>query len=158
MSEARRLPEVEAYDPIAKALDRYAQYYETLSPQSLPALRELVTPDVRFRDPFNEVRGVEPMLRAFAAMYEDCTDVRFIITGSVRQQDKAFLIWRFYFKPRRLNATAAWEVEGVTELHFTPDGRVAAHLDHWDAGGQFYGRLPLIGPVIRFLRRRLGVH
>ncbi|WP_428247119.1 nuclear transport factor 2 family protein [Ferrovibrio sp.] len=150
--------EATAADPIAVALGRYTAYFEALSPETLSGLRDLVTPDVRFRDPFSEVTGVESMLRIFTAMYEDCTDIRFTISGSVRQQDKAFLIWRFHFKPRRLNVPQPWEVEGVTELHFMPDGRVAAHLDHWDAGSQFYGRLPLLGPVIRFLRRRLGVH
>lgn len=158
MSEVRRFPEPEAINPIAAMLTRYAAFYESLSPETLPRLRDLVTPDVRFRDPFSEVRGIDAMLRIFAAMYEDCTDVRFIITGSVRQEQKAFLTWRFYFKPRRLNADEPWEVDGVTELHFTQDGRVAVHLDHWDSGSQFYGRLPLLGPVIRFLRRRLGAH
>ncbi len=158
MSEARLLPEPGAVNPGAVTLARYAAFYESLSPETLPQLRDLVMPDVRFRDPFNEVTGVEPMLRIFAAMYEDCTDIRFTITGSVQQQDKAFLIWRFYFRPRRLKVSQPWEVEGVTELHFTADGRIAAHLDHWDAGSQFYGRLPLLGPVIRFLRRRLGGH
>lgn len=53
-------------------------------------------------------------------------------------------------------AGAAWPVDGVSEVHLTPDGKVAAHLDHWDAGSQFYARLPVLGFLIRLVRRRLA--
>ena len=41
-------------------------------------------------------------------------------------------------------------------MAFDGDGRVLSHLDHWDAGGQFYARLPVLGTLIRLVKRRLA--
>jgi len=30
------------------------------------------------------------------------------------------------------------------------------HRDYWDAAGELYAKLPLIGAVMRWLRRRAG--
>lgn len=148
----------QTFDPIAEGLKRYLAFYADLSPETLPQLRDLVTPDVHFRDPFNDVRGTDAMLAIFAAAYRDCTDVRFAIDGSVREGAEAFLKWRFYFRPKRLGPGEPWEITGVSEVHFTPEGRVAVHLDHWDSGAQFYARLPLIGALVRWVRRRAAAH
>jgi len=146
-----------ADDPVAAGLKAYADFFATLTPESLARLGDFVTPDVHFRDPFNDVRGLPAMRRVFEASFEDCSDIRFVIDGVVRQEREAFLKWRFFFKPKRLNPATPWEVLGVSEVHFTPAGKVAAHLDHWDSGSQFYARLPLIGALIRWVRGRLSV-
>ncbi len=144
-------------DAIAETLGAYIAFFETLAPESLARLDSLVAPDVHFRDPFNDVRGCDAMRRVFEASFEDCTDMRFVIDSAVRQEAHAFLTWRFSFKPRRLNPPVPWEVLGVSELRFGLDGRIATHIDHWDSGSQFYARLPLLGPVVRWLRGRLAV-
>lgn len=143
-------------DPIDAGLQRYVDFFATMTAQTLDRLDQLVTEDVHFRDPFSDTRGRERMKRIFAAMYEDCTDIGFVIDGTVRQGDEAFLKWTFRFRPRRLGRGKAWMAIGVTELHFTAAGLVRAHLDHWDSGSQFYARLPLVGPMVRFVRNRLS--
>ncbi len=67
----------------------------------------------------------------------------------------AYLRWDFSFVPRR--GGAPWRIEGMSEVHFDAEGRVTAHLDHWDSGSQFYGRLPVLRHVIALIRRRLSV-
>ena len=48
-------------------------------------------------------------------------------------------------------------VDGVSEVHLAEDGRVAAHLDYWDPTPGLWQRIPLLGTVLRGLRRRIGV-
>jgi hypothetical protein len=57
----------------------------------------------------------------------------------------AYLKWRMNARVRVLGD---WVVEGLSEVRFDPDGRVAEHRDHWDAAEQFYGRLPLLGRLL----------
>ena len=40
-------------------------------------------------------------------------------------------------------------------VKFAPDGRISEHIDHWDAAAQFYERIPVLGWLIRKVRRRL---
>ncbi|MCW5753049.1 MAG: nuclear transport factor 2 family protein [Alphaproteobacteria bacterium] len=138
-------------------LGKYAAFYAALDPGKLAELRRLCTPDVHFRDPFNEVRGVEAMIRIFEKMYQDADQIAFEVVDAMRNGDRAMLLWVFYCRPKSLRLKDAWRIEGASEIHLTADGRIKAHLDHWDSGAQFYARLPLIGPVIRYLRRRLHV-
>ena len=49
-----------------------------------------------------------------------------------------------------------WKVEGLTEVKFGEDGRVSLHIEHWDAARQLYEHFPLIGPLLRHLRRRIA--
>ena len=50
--------------------DAYQLYMETLTPASLADLSTYVTEDVRFKDPFNDVQGIENMRAIFAHMFE----------------------------------------------------------------------------------------
>ena len=36
------------------------------------------------------------------------------------------------------------------------DGRIARHRDYWDAAGELYEKLPLLGTLMRWLRRRIA--
>lgn len=138
-----------------RGLRAYAAFYAALTPERLGELRLLCTPDVRFRDPFNEVQGVEAMIRIFEKMYEDADQISFEVVDAMRNGERAMLLWVFHCRPKSLRLKEPWRIEGASEIHLTPDGRVSAHLDHWDSGSQFYARLPVIGAIIRFLRRRL---
>jgi len=45
-------------------------------------------------------------------------------------------------------------IRGATHLHFAPDGRVRLHRDYWDAAEELYEKLPVVGTLVRLLRRR----
>lgn len=135
---------------------RYAEFFNTMTAATVPDLRTLVTPDVHFRDPFNDVRGAAVMERIMTHMFDTCDEVQFGVVDTVAAGDMAFLTWRFRFRPRRLRG-AAWQVDGVTELRFDEAGLVTAHLDYWDSGSQFFARLPVLGWFVRKVGARLQV-
>jgi steroid delta-isomerase len=41
-------------------------------------------------------------------------------------------------------------------VRFGPDGRVTYHRDYWDAAGELYAKLPVVGPLMRYLARKMG--
>ncbi len=139
------------------AIAAYVRYFETLKPESVNDLRALAAPDMRFRDPFNDVTGVERVIAIMRDMFETADNPRFAVTDRAVSGSVLYLRWEFRFRPRRLGGDGDWLITGMSEVHFDETDRVVAHLDHWDAGSQFYARLPLLGGVIRFLRRRLAV-
>jgi hypothetical protein len=133
--------------------DAYIHFYETMTPESLARLPELVTPDIHFVDPFNDVTGIAPLRRILAKMFEDLHEPRFVVTHRAWSGEVCFLRWDF---TARAKSGAAWKIAGMSELRLAPDGKVASHIDHWDSGRQFYEKLPLIGAVLRLIRRRLA--
>ena len=47
-------------------------------------------------------------------------------------------------------------MRGVSHLKFAADGKVNYHRDYWDTGEELYMKLPLIGAVMRGLKRLLA--
>jgi ketosteroid isomerase-like protein len=132
--------------------ERYRRYLETLSPRNLEALPDYVTPDVRFKDPFNDVRGADAMSRVFRHMFENVAGIRFTVRNAATDGDVGLMTWRFEGTLKG----KPWAFEGASSLRFAADGRVAEHIDYWDAAGDFYERLPIIGWLLSSIRRRLA--
>ncbi len=140
-------------------LAAYLDYYRNLTPDTVEKLRALVTPDIHFRDPFNDIVGIEKVLEVFHDMYRNCEEPKSEIISTMRQGREAFLKWRFSFVPKTkaLNGGNKVSFIGITEIEISQTGLICSHLDYWDAAREFYELLPGIGFVLRSLRKRLAV-
>lgn len=134
-------------------LQRVIDFFESISTDSVLTLTSIYTEDVWFKDPFNEVRGIEPVQRIFTHMFEQVDQPRFVITQSVLQDEHAFLTWDFLFRMRRF-ATEEQCIRGATHLRFDIAGQVNYHRDYWDAAEELYEKLPLVGGLMRWLKTR----
>lgn len=139
-----------AANPRLATLAAYCRLFETLSPDRLDELRGLCTADIRFVDPFQEIVGIDQYVALYAHMYRAVTAPRFAVLDRSLGAEIGFVRWRFSGRFRG----RAIVIDGMSELRFAPDGtRVSEHVDHWDAAGQVYAGLPLLGAVLRALRR-----
>lgn len=129
-----------------------ARFYETLQPASLARIGELYAPDARFKDPFNDVVGTAAIARIFEHMFATVAAPRFVVTSRIVQGREAMLGWDFHLRLSGRDTV----IRGVTHLQFDDTGRVVLHRDYWDAAEELYARLPLIGGLMRWLRRRLS--
>jgi steroid delta-isomerase len=136
-------------------LDELVRFYHDLSPEDLARFPEFYTADAYFKDPFNEVRGVDAIQSIFAHMFEQVLEPRFHVTDQWQSENGAVLLWDFTFRNKRRRA-ALQTIHGATHLRFASDGGVKWHRDYWDAAEELYEKLPLIGVLMRFLRRMMG--
>jgi steroid Delta-isomerase len=140
----------------AVALARIVAFFEGIAPADVARIGEFYAADAYFRDPFNEVRGVAAIARVYAHMFTQLDECRFVITETIAEGESALLIWDFTFRSRRWRPREVQAIHGATHLKLSGDGKIAYHRDYWDAAGELYAKLPLIGPVLRFLRRTLA--
>jgi len=134
---------------------RIVAFFERLAPADLPRLPEIYTPDARFKDPFNEVQGVAAIGRIFEHMFASLEAPRFVIRDVVVQGDQCFLGWDFVFRMKR-HSREEQVIRGATHLRLAPDGRVQVHRDYWDAAEELYEKLPVVGALMRWLKRRVN--
>jgi hypothetical protein len=137
-------------DPDAAAA-RYAAFFDALSRERLAEIDTLFAPDARFCDPFNDVRGVAAVRRIFAHMYETIDRPRFGILHRALAGDVAYLKWRF----TGAMGARAFDFIGLSEVRFNPQGLVLEHLDYWDSGTLVYERVPVLGALVRVIKRRV---
>jgi ketosteroid isomerase-like protein len=132
---------------------RIVALFETLTPADTARLGEFYAPEVRFKDPFNEVQGVAAVQRVFDHMFTALDDPRFVVHEIVVQGDRCFLSWDFLFRFKR-HDRALQTVRGGSLLVLDPSGRITLHRDYWDAAEELYEKLPAVGALMRWLKRR----
>ncbi len=141
---------------MSERLNQLASYFESISEATLPQLRTYYAPDAYFKDPFNEVREVALIEHIFAEMYVSLHDPRFVVHSKVEQGNEAFLTWDFNFRIKKYKPDVTQTIRGSSHLRFDEHDRVCYHRDYWDAAEELYEKLPLIGALMRFLKRRVG--
>lgn len=137
---------------IHRPLSALAAWYETLTPESLAGIGEHYAANAWFKDPFNEASGLEAIRRVFAHMFAELRAPRFTITDRVADEGGAVLLWEFRFGAGRRD----YLVRGASHLRFNARGKVLYHRDYWDTAEELYAKVPLLGGLMRLLRRRLA--
>ncbi len=141
---------------MSERLDKLAAYFESISEATLPQLRDFYAPDAYFKDPFNEVRDVASIEHIFAEMYVSLHDPRFVVHSRIEQDFDAFLAWDFRFRIKKYKPGVTQTIRGSSHLKFDVQNRVCYHRDYWDAAEELYEKLPLVGGLMRFLKKRVG--
>jgi steroid delta-isomerase len=137
-------------------LDNLIDFYQTLTPESVARFDEFYADNAYFKDPFNEVRGLPAIERIFTHMFSQVAEPRFVITGQVVDAGGAMLVWEFYFRVRRWGRAEAMILRGVSHLKFDEAGKVNFHRDYWDTAEELYMKLPVLGTLMRGLRKALA--
>ena len=135
-------------------IDRLCVWFESLTPASLQQLATFYTADARFKDPFNEVQGPAAITRIFEHMFDSLHEPRFVVTSRLVDGDQCFLAWEFRFRFQRFDTTTEQVVRGGSHLRLAPDGRVTDHRDYWDAAEELYEKLPVVGGLMRWLKKK----
>jgi steroid Delta-isomerase len=133
-------------------LQRAVEFFETLSLPALDRIDDVYAADAFFKDPFNEVHGLPAIKQIYRHMFTQVDAPRFVVTMRVLQGDDAFLTWDFLFRMKRFSAEPQC-IRGATHLRFDGDGRICVHRDYWDAAEELYEKLPVLGGLMRVLKR-----
>ncbi|MEY4726765.1 MAG: hypothetical protein RLZ36_1392 [Pseudomonadota bacterium] len=136
------------------AVQNLVAFFEQLKPQDVSGLSALYAPQARFKDPFNDVRGVPEIERIFTHMFESLDTPHFIVTERIVQGEQCFLTWDFRFRFKRFD-THTWQtIQGGTHVVFNAQGQVTLHRDYWDAAEELYEKLPWVGGLMRWLKHQ----
>lgn len=137
-----------------EAVTRVIAWFENLSPTDVAALGQFYAPQARFKDPFNDVQGVPAIQAVFAHMFTALERPRFVVTGRVVQGQQCFLTWDFLFAFKSFHQGVTQTVRGASHLVLDEQGRVTLHRDYWDAAEELYEKLPVVGALMHWLKRR----
>lgn len=134
---------------IRDRLDALAEWYVTLTRQSVRHIGQFYAPEVHFKDPFNDIRGIAAMIVVYEHMFDTTGNPHFIIHDRIVTDHQAFITWVFEFELKGKH----YSIAGGTHLKFNDEGLIVLHRDYWDAAEELFQKLPVIGGLIRWLRR-----
>lgn len=137
-------------------LDEIVRWFETLSPQNVGDTPKYYAPDASFKDPFNEVSGAARIERIYRHMFEQVDEPRFAVTGRYLRDDGAVMLTSELACVQK-GGSKRYLIRCATLLEFDVLGRIVLHRDYWDPAEELYEHVPLLGCLMRFIRRRLEV-
>ena len=136
------------------AIARFRSFYDTFSAAWLDRLEELYAPGFYVQDPFHTFRGDFVAMRGyFQRVLDGLTESRFYSEDDATGSDGTYVRWRWEWRRRARDPLRI--VPGVTHLRFDRDGKITYHRDLFDAADGFYAALPVVGTVLRQIKKRL---
>lgn len=132
----------------------YADFFESLNAQTpFERYRDFFDDAVVFQDPFQKTETIEALYHIFEDMYTTLHQPCFKVKEVISEGDKAYIQWDFYYQ-RKANAPVQ-HFTGVSRVVFNDKGKAISHVDYWDAATHVYEQIPLLGGMIRFIKRRI---
>ncbi|WP_157960429.1 nuclear transport factor 2 family protein [Marinimicrobium alkaliphilum] len=132
--------------------------YQRFEPAILPELARLYREDITFIDPVHALKGRAALEAYFAEMMNGLEHCQFefhdqLESVSGDRQGQAVLTWTMHYRYPKLAGGQALTLEGNSHIRF--DDGIYYHRDYYDLGAMFYEQLPVIGRVVKQLKKRL---
>jgi steroid delta-isomerase len=133
---------------VSPQMQRIVKWYENLSPITLSSIDTIYDDEVFFKDPFNEIVGIENLKSVFEKMFEQLPMAKFYILDVVEEEDVAFMNWQMSFKAFGKDQI----IHGVSHLKFFGN-KLNYHRDYWDSSEELFEKIPVVGPVFNLTRK-----
>ena len=125
---------------------RYISLFSKLTPDNIKDFDDLISQEIIFVDPFNNVRGKVAFKNIFYHMFKKVKDPKFIVLDYAINEKRVFLKWKMTFVAFKSLQT----IEGMSELLLNDDGKVISHVDYWDSLKGLFIKIPFIGYFYKF--------
>lgn len=136
-------------------IDEHISWLENLCKENITneELRKVYSPEVHYRDPFQDVVGIDRVHAVFDKAFGELDDFKIKVTGHAvnESMSTAFISWRMSVTKKKKQMT----LEGTTRLLFDDGGLVKESVDFTDASVLFEA-IPILGFVLRWIRNHAG--
>ncbi len=133
---------------------KYALFFENIKKETpIEEYKEIFDLNARFKDPFNEVVGIEEIYEIFQDMYEKLDNPRFKVIEIIEQNSIAYLKWTFKYNFK--NDSLENSFEGLSRVEFDKNKKAISHIDYWDAGENVYEKIPILSFFIKLIKRKI---
>ena len=140
-------------DLISQQLQSLQYEYEHIQVNNIERLMAHYSSHAMFKDPFQEVSGKQAIAHIFLKMFDQLDNPSFKVLSVLHNKLEASILWEFHFQFKRWNH-APQRLKGVSWLTFDELGLITSHIDYWDPSEGIYEKLPIVGSLMRFLKKQ----
>ena len=134
-------------------LEDFVSTYQNLNSDNLSKLADIYHPDVQFIDPLHQIHGLTDLTIYFEHLYANLISSEFVLTNQLEQQQQAAIYWQMHLRHKKINSGNTITVEGHSLLR-RQDDRVIYHRDYFDIGSMIYEHLPVLGGIVKLIKRK----
>jgi hypothetical protein len=135
-------------------IDDFCRVYQGLHKHNLSQLGLVYSDNINFIDALHNLKGLEQLTEYFSHLYGNVLYCNFDIEEVIQEEGKASIVWTMKYAHPKINMGKAISVNGCSHLKFNE--KIYYHRDFLDMGQMLYEHLPLLGGVIRMVKKRVA--
>lgn len=144
---------MDAKDKLPSWVCNFVNIYQQLNTKNLDLLSDIYDENIVFEDPMHRVEGFKNLQKYFEQLYRNLKSCTFAIKDVIADDDNAAVYWTMIFVHPKLNSGKPVEVQGTSKLH-REGAKVIYHRDYLDIGAMLYEQIPLVGSMIKMIKKR----
>ena len=138
---------------LAVMISDFIKLISTFDSDSLRDLPKIYSPTIEFEDPINTVQGLDNLYLMFEDLLKVFSEIEIQVKETSSTDHTAFVRWLMTYRFRKKK----YSIDGVTHLKFDSSGLICKHKDYWDASFPLYGTFPLLGSLMRGIKKIAAV-
>lgn len=142
-----------------EAIGRFRGFFENMTPQQVADTVESVyAADAWLYDTLALHHGIEAIKPYFIKTAERAAGVRVEVLDVLRKENEFYIKWSMEIDWSAFRKGGTTRSFGMSHLRFDQRGRVVLHYDFWDSTNGFFEHLPVVGSLIRWIKRKVAAN
>ena len=137
------------------AKSKIETFFNALTIETIGLCDDFYAEDCRFEDPLVEIDGRSALRGHYAHLYRHVHECRFEFGPIIQEGRTCCAPWEMHLRAK-LGGGKLIVVPGISRITF--DGStslVTFHRDYFDVGAFVYENVPVLGPMVRYVKRRM---
>lgn len=144
-------------DAEALALERFGLFFENLTPERVEkTIEQVYAPDAWLYDTLVLHHGMDEIKPYFLATAKRAAGVRVEIMETLRSGSDFYIKWQMDIDWSAFKKGKTTRSFGMSNLRFNDAGQVILHYDFWDSANGFFEHIPVVGSLIRAIKRKVS--
>ena len=109
-----------------------------------------------FCDPVVTIKNAAEIEKYYRGLYINVEEIKFEFTEIIESGNSVAAPWIMHLRVSKLNAGKLIRVPGISHIQFDPStDKAIYHRDYFDMGAFIYEYVPVLGMLIRFIKKKL---
>ncbi|MFT6269755.1 MAG: hypothetical protein ACJAVV_002582 [Alphaproteobacteria bacterium] len=143
-----------------EVLKEFSSFYTNLASMKIDELSSIYSDDVLFIDPIAQHTGLPAIEKYFTKLLQNAKYCQFVIHNQQaddngQQAVNCIVNWTMEYKTAKMKHGKPIRVDGITMLTVR-NNKITFHRDYYDLGQMVYENIPLLGSIIKRIRRSMA--
>lgn len=137
-------------------IEHFKSLYRAMCAEDLQEelLVEVYDENLLFQDSFHLIESRDDFLHYCSELYQNLSSCDFDFHDQWISEGQAMLTWVMTYSHPKLNRGKPISVKGSSHIRFNE--KVYFHQDYFDGGALLYEHIPVLGSIIKQLKKRMA--
>ena len=142
---------------VVAAMQRFSDFFGPLTEQSVRSgIPRAYAPELWFNDTLKTITDCAELERYMVETAHNVEHCRAVVdTWSLSREGDVLVRWHMLIRFKRFARGRDTESMGISLLRLDDEGRIAFQQDFWNAADGLFQHVPVLGTMIRAIKRRV---